>query len=147
MQTMIRALFVSCDRQARRRLDETVWSAGGVTVLWSHCEPGDFDGLADAARHDLVVVDGARLGARVVEAVQRIRWLGFAEPLVVVGFGRSELERVLAFEAGADAVHAEQATFEIVTARLHRPTCDGRYDGRYDALAKAWSAGGRTYAP
>jgi hypothetical protein len=133
MQTLVRALYLSSDEQVASRLQRQTQSHADTGFLWSCRDPDLFDEAGGYARHALIVVDGAGLGARVVETVQRIRWLGFVGCVAVVNFGKSELERVLAFEAGADVVDYGEVPMRELARYVDGESCHSRWQLRAGA--------------
>jgi hypothetical protein len=135
MQTLVRALYLSSDERVASRLQGQMRSRADTGFLWSCRDPALFDEAGEYAHHPLIVVDGASLGARVVETVQRIRWLGFVGCVVVVNFGKSELERVLAFEAGADVVDYGEVPMPELARYVDGMSCRSRWQPHVDARA------------
>lgn len=100
-----------------KRMPMLVRMPAAETIALRWRLPGELTERADFGNARLIVVDGAASTPRgVVELVRRTRWLGYKGVLLVVGFGTTELDRVLAVEAGADAVREPPLTPEELVA-------------------------------
>lgn len=108
-----RALYLYGASETSVELEGQVWRLGEIDWYWS-CRNPDTDTSHEPASHALIVVDGGSLRDVLVPVVQRLRWSGFDGIVLVVRFGRSELERVLAHEAGASEVHAGRLTRAMI---------------------------------
>lgn len=104
MSGSLQVLYVSAEGGA---MCAPEWSVPGRVAARLEVSCGTAESLCGpevCRRYAAVIVDGANLGARAVELARRVRWLGFDGTVVLIGFGKTELDRVLAREAGADVV-------------------------------------------
>lgn len=106
MESSPYVLYVTADELAARRFGQALAGASPRS-RWSWTRP---ESLID--RHALdcctaMLIDSPSLGAAVVEVLQRVRWLGFDRLVLLCGFSGSELDRVLAISAGANAVEGD----------------------------------------
>lgn len=122
MASSFPVLYVGAERERVRALARSP-AAESISLCWR--SPQALTDSADFGDARLVVVDGSSSAPRgVVEVVRRARWLGYDGVVLVVGFGASELDRVLATAAGADAVRERPLAIEdliaLATSDVHR---------------------------
>lgn len=125
MKPSIRALYLQGGRVGGVEIEGQVWQLDGVAFRWSCRAPDELGGL-DV--YDLIVIDGEGLSGGVVPLVQRLRWQEYRGFILVVRFGRSELERVLTCEAGANEIRREglsPALIEQIGAEQWRDAIEG----------------------
>lgn len=114
MVSSLSVLYVGAKEECVRALARSS-AAESMSLSWQ--SPYEQTDRADFGDAQLVVVDGSASAPRgVVEVVQRTRWLGYDGVLLVVGFGASALDRVLATAAGADAVREPPLALEDLIA-------------------------------
>lgn len=117
-----RLLYVSASHSGANWLDRP--ALAGMPIEVAGLPPAALTNAAAIEGAAAVVVDGRSLGARAIDVVRRVRWLGFAGTLFLAHDSGSELDRAIARESGVDEVLSASVPLAEIATRCARLVAD-----------------------